>query len=115
MVPTIRAGGRRLRVATSRGRRLTVPSRWGLSVAACWRWATGIVATRRRLALRKNTSYACTVQNRPCTCTHVLVLLPGHVNGTDPLAVAEVVTREVIKGIYTNEKLPASPLSMAVL
>ena len=70
MVPTIRAGGRRLRVATSRGRRLTVPSRWGLSVAACWRWATGIVATRRRLALRKNTSYACTVQNTPCTLTY---------------------------------------------
>ena len=70
MVPTIRAGGRRLRVATSRGRRLTVPSRWGLSVAACWRWATGIVATRRRLALRKNTSYACTVQNRACTLTY---------------------------------------------
>ena len=30
--------------------------------------------------------------------THVLVLLPGHVNDTDPLAVAEVVTREVIEG-----------------
>ena len=37
--------------------------------------------------------------------THVLVLLPGHVNDTDPLVVAETLTREAIEGIYTNEKL----------
>ena len=31
--------------------------------------------------------------------SRIVVLLPGHVNGTDPLVVAEAVTREVIKGI----------------
>ena len=55
------------------------------------------------------------VQYRTALYTHVLVLLLGHVNGTDPLAVAKVVTREAIEVIYTNKKLPASPLSMAVL
>ena len=57
----------------------------------------------------------CMYSTEQALYTHVLVLLPGHVNGTDPLAVAEVGTIEAIEGIYTNEKLPASPLSMVVL
>ena len=57
----------------------------------------------------------CMYSTEQALSTHVLVLLPGHVNDTDPLAVAETVTREAIEVIYTNEKLPASPLSMAVL